>query len=298
MATSGTTSFALSRDDLIGGALRLCKAFGPNDPIPAEDILTCAQALNIITKELALEGLPLWCLQEVAIATVQDQASYNVSTATGSTLPLRVMDVFVRTSGQDVQLVSQTRWDDDLLGTKSAEGTPNQYYYNPQLGAGTIVVRPVPTIGAATFMGTIAATTLTVQSTTTGTIAAGLVLSGVGVTVGTTIIAQLTTTTWSVSISQTVAVSVAMATASPSTLQVVVQRQLQDFNLAADNPDFPQEAFRLLKWTLADEISLEYHCPAETRREINQKAFSYKDKFFASQQEQTSLYFTPSERGY
>jgi hypothetical protein len=83
---------------------------------------------------------------------------------------------------------------------------------------------------------------------------------------------------------------------STHTLHVVYQRQIQDFNLAADNPDFPQEAFRLLKWCLADEIALEYQAPADIRNEIALKSMVYKNKFFATEQEQTSIYFTPSER--
>lgn len=63
--------------------------------------------------------------------------------------------------------------------------------------------------GSASFTGTIADTTLT-ASAVTGTIAAGMTLSGTGVTVGTTITAQLTGTTggagtYTVSASQTVA---------------------------------------------------------------------------------------------
>lgn len=297
MPSSGTTTFALSRDDLIAGALRLCKAYGPNDPIPAVDILTCAQALNILTKELAIEGLPLWCLQDVSMPNVAGQAYYDVSTAAASTLPLRVLDAYIRDAvGNDTPLTIQTRWDDDALGTKTAQGVPNQCYYDPQIGAGTLIVRPVPVAGAADFQGTIAGTTLTVVSTTIGTVAAGQPINGSGVTPGSRILSQLTPTTWQLSVASTVDVAVGMVADAPYTIYVVVQRQLEDFNLAEDNPDFPQEAFRLLKWCLADEIALEYQCPVETRREINQKAVGYRDKFFASQQDQASLFFTPSER--
>jgi hypothetical protein len=76
----------------------------------------------------------------------------------------------------------------------------------------------------------------------------------------------------------------------------VIQRQFQDFNLSTDKADFPQEAFRLLKWCLADEIALEYQTPAPVRLEINQRATGYRDKFMDYQQEQASVYFTPSER--
>jgi hypothetical protein len=81
------------------------------------------------------------------------------------------------------------------------------------------------------------------------------------------------------------------------TLYVDVQRQIQDMNLATDNPDFPQEAYHMLKWCLADEIALEYLTPADMRAEISMKARSSFEAFFAEEREDVSTYFTPSERG-
>jgi hypothetical protein len=230
MATSGTYNFTMTRDDIIGAALRLTGAFGDQDVIPASDITNCAQALNILAKELALNGLPLWCVQDIAVPTVLGQTSYNISTASNTTLPLRILDAYIRDStGNDTSLLITSRYDYDTLGQKSSQGVPNQLYYDPQLGAGSIIVYNVPADGTRV-------------------------------------------------------------------IHVVIQRQIQDFNLSTDNPDFPQEAFRLLKWCLADEIALEYQAPESVRREINSRAAIYKDKFFDFEQEQASIYFTPSER--
>ena len=230
MATSGTYGFSVSRDDLIGAALRLTGAFGDGDTIPASDVSNCAQALNILAKELATDGLPLWCVQDIAVPMVEGQLNYDLSAASGTTLPLRILDAYLRTAtGNDVKLTSISRYDYDTLGQKSSQGTPNQYFYDPQLGAGMLYLYNVP------------------QDPTT-------------------------------------------------TVHVVLQRQIQDFNLATDTPDFPQEAFRLLKWCLADEIALEYQAPGDVRGEIALKSKLYREKFFGSQQEQTSVFFTPSER--
>lgn len=230
MATSGTYSFTMTRDDIIGAALRLTGAFGDQDVIPATDISNCAMALNILAKELAINGLPLWCVQDIQVPMVAGQKSYNLSAASGTTLPLRILDAYIRDStGNDTTLQITSRYDYDTLGQKGSQGVPNQVYYDPQLGAGSLVFYNVPADNSRT-------------------------------------------------------------------VHVVIQRQVQDFNLATDNPDFPQEAFRLLKWCLADEIALEYQATADVRKEINARATIYKEKFFDSQQEQASIYFTPSER--
>jgi hypothetical protein len=80
------------------------------------------------------------------------------------------------------------------------------------------------------------------------------------------------------------------------TLFTTVQRPLQDFNLATDNPDMPQEAFLALKWNLADELALEYAAPQTPLTMVNSKAKLYLDELMGWEQEQTSVYFTPSQR--
>lgn len=220
----------MNRDDIIKGALRKCGAIGEGETPSAETISDCAIALNIVAKEAAINGLPLWCVEDVLVPMVAGQAEYNLSVASNSTLPIRVLDCFKRDSqGNDVSIEITSRYDYDTLGQKSNQSVVNQIWYNPQLGNGIVTVYNPP--------------------------------SQVG-----------------------------------DVLHIIIQRQIQDFNLATDNPDFPQEAYRMLVWILADEIALEYQCPADVRKEINAKATIYKEKFFDFEQEQASIYFTPSER--
>lgn len=230
MPSSGTFTFQMTRDDIITSALRLLGVFSAQDAIPPEDILTGAQALNIIVKELLMESLPLWCVSEIPVPLQAGVASYNLSTITGQPQPQRVLNALLRTpAGQDLTLAILSRYDYLALGNKLTTGTPNQLFFDPQLGASAVVVSPVP------------ADSLNIMFLT-------------------------------------------------------VQRQVQDFNLAVDNPDFPQEAARLLKWMLADEIALEYQTPKEQRDEISAKAQHYLQRFTSAQQEQASIYFTPSTR--
>lgn len=230
MATSGTTSFTITRDDIINAALRKTTRFSVGETPGTEDYTNCAFALNLIMKEMATDGLPLWCVQTVAIPLISGQASYNLSAASGSTLPLRVLDIFLRDSaGNDTSLTLESRYDYNQLGQKASQGSPNQAYYDPQLGAGTITLYNVP------------------DDTT-------------------------------------------------YTLYVVIQRQIQDITDATQNPDFPQEAYNMLVWSLADAIALEYSTPREVRGEIATRAKYYRDRFFDSTQEQVSVTFTPSTK--
>lgn len=230
MASSGTYGFTMSRDDIIGAALRLTGAFGDQDVIPPLTITNCAQALNVVAKSLVTKGLPLWCVVDLPVPMIAGQTSYNLSIASGQPNPLRILDLYIRDSqNNDVTLQNVSRYDYNTLGQKFSPGIPNQAFYDPQIGASLLTVYNTP-----------------VDST--------------------------------------------------RTLHVVYQRQIQDFNLAVDTPDFPQEAYRLLKWALADEISLEFQTPGDIRLEIGLKCKMFTDEFFDMQQEQTSVYFTPSER--
>lgn len=228
--SSGTYSFGMSANDLVLTALRQTGRFASYDTIPTADTTNVLQALNLIVKAMVKNQKPLWCVQRVPVPLVSGTASYNMSTITGMTRPLRVLFAFIRdASNNDTTVTVSARDDYNTLGQKSSTGVPNQVYYDPQLGAGSITVYNVPSD-------------------------------------------------------------------STHTLYVDIQRQIQDFNLLTDNPDFPQEAFHMLKWCLADEIALEYLTPADMRAEIGHKAASAYDAFFANEREEASVFLTPSER--
>lgn len=230
MATSGTYSFLMNRDDIIGAALRTLEVFGAGDTIPPEDLSNCAQALNILVKGMVVEGLPLWCVQELTVPMVAGQAAYAIGPVSAQPRPLRILQAFLRfVTSNDVELQIVGRSDYNVLGMKSSQGTPNQLYYDPQLTNGTVTVYNTP------FDAT-------------------------------------------------------------TTLHLVIQRQIQDFNLSTDNPDFPQEAYQMLKWSLADELALEYGAKPAVLQMVAVKAAAYRSAFMAFEQEQASVYFYPSGR--
>jgi len=229
---SGTYTFGMTALQIVQAALRLTGAFDEYETVPTTDQDNCLQALEILVKEMAQDGLPLWCVKDVSFPTVVGQATYNLSTITGTNLPLRILDQYiVDQAGNSVTLIMTSRYDWDTLGQKFQPGIPNQVWYDPQLNGGTLTLYDVP-----------------IDAT--------------------------------------------------HTIHVVVQLQMMDVGSLTNNVYFPQEAYRMLKWCLADEIALEYRTPADERKEINDKATGYRDKFFNAEfgQEQTSVFFTPSER--
>lgn len=231
MATSGTTSFTMTRDQIIEGALRTLQVYGIGDRIPPEVIDNAAQALNIWCKALVTRGLFLWCVQDILVPMVKGQKEYFVGPLTGGQRPLRILDAYIRSAqGNDVSLSITSRYDYNTLGLKNSAGIPNQLYYDPQLQNGIVTVYNAPF--DANY-----------------------------------------------------------------SLRLVIQRQIQDFNLATDNPDFPQEALQMLKWGLADEIGMEQGARDAVLDRVRQKASAYMTEFVDSQQEQASVFFTPNSYG-
>lgn len=142
---SGTYNFSLTAQQLVTAALNKTGAYDQYETIPTTDLNVVMQALEVMIKEMALDGMPLWCIQDISFPTVVGQATYNLSAITSSTLPLRILDQYiVDQSGNSVTLVMTSRYDWDTLGQKFAPGVPNQIWYDPQLGAGTITLYDVP----------------------------------------------------------------------------------------------------------------------------------------------------------
>jgi hypothetical protein len=79
-------------------------------------------------------------------------------------------------------------------------------------------------------------------------------------------------------------------------LHLVAQMPLNDLNNALDIPDFPNEWMNCLMWNLADQLSLEYGVPMNTRQEINQRATSYRTQLSDWDVESSSTFFAPDFR--
>lgn len=229
---SGTYAFQPNAQAICTEALNITGAFDQNETIPTNDMNSVLFSLELMVKEMALNGMPLWCIQDIAFPTVAGQAKYNLSTITNSTLPLRILDQYIVDSqGNSVTLVMTSRYDWDTLGQKNQQSVANQMWYDPQLGAGIITLYNVPIN-------------------------------------------------------------------NNYTIHVITQLQMQDVGALTNQVAFPQEAYRMLVWNLTDEIALKYRMPADERLEANQKATSFREKFFDAEfgQEQASIFFTPSER--
>lgn len=82
------------------------------------------------------------------------------------------------------------------------------------------------------------------------------------------------------------------------TVTLVYQRPYEDFDSAADTPDFPQEWYDALKFGLADRLSIEYGCSIEDRNSIKGAATQLKDDALSMGTEEGGFYFQMDNRAW
>jgi hypothetical protein len=151
MTTSNSTDFTTNRDKLISGVLEV---LGVNDPasniVPtSRQISQASDALNIMIKAWANDGLQLWALKEATISLTNTE-KYNTATL-GIPKPLKVIGAYRRNidSKIDVPLRIVDRDTYNSLPNKTGSaGIPVQVYYDPQLNSGDLYVWPFPGVYA------------------------------------------------------------------------------------------------------------------------------------------------------
>ena len=314
MATSGSINFTVTRDQIIKAALRKLGVLSRGtDPDP-EDISEGSEALNLMVKAWMAQGIHLWKMQEVTLFPLVGTQSFNftnetsganattsfsetsLSSAASSTdttivvtdasaisdgdfilvaldsgdwhsttvngspvgnnvtiasqmpgdaaagaavitftkkinRPLRIVDMRRRIGGQDTDILMVSREEYFQLPNKDSKGTPNQAYYDPQLGTGTLYLWP---------------------------------------------------------------------TATDNTIRIIFTAvtAIEDYDIASNTSDFPQEWEETIVYNLAVRLAHEYSVTGQRLVELKTIADEMLDNLKGWDQEPVSVYFQPSPHPY
>ena len=145
-----TYNYSIQRDAQIQASFRLLGRFNDDSPPPQSALNNGAQALNLMIKMWMTKNYPLWCVTDVPITVVQGLTSYQLGpgAAYSPFRPLRIPMARLQYVNQapplEVPLVQLSRQEYDQLGTKTQQGTPNSYYYDPQLTNGVLYLYLTP----------------------------------------------------------------------------------------------------------------------------------------------------------
>lgn len=152
MATSGTTTWNATRDQIITAALRKIAAIAEGDIPSAEMISQTTFILNGILKEAQADGMPLWAIQETTIP-FSSFANGKTVIGLGQTVnipaPLKVLSAYNRdnsvpTNPIDIPMTMLTHYDYNWLSAKYTSGTSVQFFYEPMNQFGNLFVWPIP----------------------------------------------------------------------------------------------------------------------------------------------------------
>lgn len=148
MSTSGTTSWSLPRDTIIGVALRKLGLIPSGGTPTTHQISDAGDSLNAILKAFAADGLSLWKINSQTFTVVSGTSTYTVgpSQTINCPKPLKITSAFWTPSGgNNTPLNVYTRYDfNQLPQGSSITGTPVDFYYQPGRVSGTIRLWPTP----------------------------------------------------------------------------------------------------------------------------------------------------------
>ena len=130
MATSGTTSFNISIDEIVEEAyerigIRINSGY---------DIKSARRSLNILFSEWGNRGVHLWKVELDQVALVQGQANYTVNTDVSDILEAYISSTSGTpgTTTNDLSLSKIDRSTYAALPNKGTQGQPSQYYVDRQ----------------------------------------------------------------------------------------------------------------------------------------------------------------------
>ena len=141
MTTSSTTSWELTRNEIIDGALRKCQVLAKGQTPSTEDYEDCAEALNSLLQTLATKGMPLWKRTTQSI-TPTATTDYTVSNV------WKIVQVVLSdtSGGTQIELQPKSLYDYNRLPTGTT-GLPTQFCVLPGLENATLRVWPTPDSG-------------------------------------------------------------------------------------------------------------------------------------------------------
>jgi hypothetical protein len=143
MATSGDTTYELTRNQIIEAAMRKCGRLAKGQSADSTDLTNGTIALNsIIASFQKVHGMPVWARADHNITLVASQRDYTLA----SPFPIKIHAAYLETitggAMRELQPIAYT--DFRLLNTEST-GTPVNYTYQPRINTGTLSIWPLPT---------------------------------------------------------------------------------------------------------------------------------------------------------
>jgi hypothetical protein len=147
MASTGTATYTITRNDLIKSSMRVLRVIQDGATPTTQQYTDATEVLNILIKNMQSRGLALWTYQLLAIPCTANKYTYTIGPSGADITaqrPLRLLDgAYIRytpagtTTPFDTPLRVISRQEYLQFGSKTSQGTPNSIYYDSQFNTAT-----------------------------------------------------------------------------------------------------------------------------------------------------------------
>jgi len=158
MSTSGTTTYSVTRNEIISASLRLLGVLEEGAVASATAIDNASMVLNLLIKDWMTDGIKLWTVNEIILPLVNNKDSYSLGEDVTNDLvtprPLRVIQAFLRNNSVspavDLPMTIISEQEYNILGSKKSQGNVNTVMYKPYVNNGILKVFLTPNSQVAT----------------------------------------------------------------------------------------------------------------------------------------------------
>jgi len=158
MATSGTTTFSVTRNDIITSALRVIGVLELGAQPDAATIENASLVFNMLIKDWMTDGIKFWTTPEIILPLINGQTVYKIGSDSSNDLvtdrPLRLLNAFLRNNSVspaiDIPMTIISEQEYDLLGSKYSTGTTNSVFLKPYTTYSELKVFLTPDSNTAT----------------------------------------------------------------------------------------------------------------------------------------------------
>jgi hypothetical protein len=310
VATSGSVDFSVSRDNLIEDAMRLTGALAPEDSASTAQKTHAARVLNIIAKAWTSYGIGLW-VRKTGYILPQTDTNEILLGPTGNHATL---------SYTQTTLASAAASGATTITVNSATGILTTYNIGVELSTGDMHWTTVNGAPAGTVVTLTAALPSAASADGYVWVYQTKLQRPIRI-IEAYVRNEDSDAEWEIDVvakSEYEAMGIKTSAGIPNIIsyepslgdgkayiypqisngntliKVVFQRPFEDFDAAADTPDFPQEAYRALMYALAVDLSPTYGLPVEDRRALKSEAVVAFSELRMNEPEEGSLMLQPS----
>lgn len=148
MATSGSTTGQLTRNQIIEAAMRKIQALAKGQTPDSEDYTNAQVALNSLIPQYQTLGMHLWKRKEYTLPLTASQSSYTIGIAQtiDTVFPLKLKQVILVNTNSDSQIDVGilSVYNYNLLPISQDSGPPVNVTYQPFVNYGVLKVWPTP----------------------------------------------------------------------------------------------------------------------------------------------------------